>query len=73
MKGLVYCLSLDCHFDIDRNVSIVHCRSSSGDSVDLLCRTISTTVVVSDSCITNLAHGWEGFDPKLCWYCQRHE
>ena len=33
MKGLVYCLSHDCHFDIDRNLSIVHCRSSSGDSV----------------------------------------
>ena len=42
MNGLVYCLSLDCHFDID------------GDSVDLLCRSICTTVVVSDWCITNL-------------------
>ena len=35
MKGLVYCLSHDCHFDIDRNVSIVHCRLSSCDSRDL--------------------------------------
>lgn len=34
-----------------------HCRSSSGDSVDLLSRTY-TTVVVSDWCITNLAQGW---------------
>ena len=58
MKGLVYCLSHDNLFDIDRNVSIVHCRSSSGDSVDLLRRSIYTTVVVSDWCITNLAHGW---------------
>ena len=31
--------------------------SSSGDSVDLLSRTIFTTVVVSDWRITNLAHG----------------
>ena len=35
-----------------------HCRSSSGDSVDLLSRTVCTTVVVSDWCITNLASGW---------------
>ena len=34
-----------------------HCRSSSGDSLYLLSRTY-TTVVVSDWCITNLAHGW---------------
>ena len=34
-----------------------YCRSSSGDSVDLLSRTY-TTVVLSDWCITNLAHGW---------------
>ena len=33
------------------------CRSSSGDSVDLLSRTTCTTVVVSDWSITNLAHG----------------
>ena len=33
------------------------CRSSSGDSVDLLSRTICTTVVVSDWSITNLPHG----------------
>ena len=29
-----------------------------GDSVDSLSRTICTTVVVSDWCITNLAHDW---------------
>ena len=28
------------------------------DSVDLLSRTIRTTVVVSDWCILNLAHDW---------------
>ena len=38
--------------------STAHCRSSSGDSVALLSRTICTFVVVSDWCITNLAHGW---------------
>ena len=38
--------------------STAHWRSSSGDSVALLSRTICTTVVVSDWCITNLAHGW---------------
>ena len=53
-----YRLSNDCHFDIDRDVSTAHCRSSSGDSVDLLSRTICTTVVVGDWCITNLAHSW---------------
>ena len=34
-----------------RDVSTAHCSSSSGDSVDLLSRTICTTVVVSDWCI----------------------
>ena len=42
---------------IDRDVSTA-CRSSSGDSIDLLSRNIFTAVVVSDWCITNLAHGW---------------
>ena len=42
---------------IDRDVSTA-CRSSSGDSIDLLSRNICTAVVVSDWCITNLAHGW---------------
>ena len=36
------------HFDIDRDVSTADCRSSSGDSVDLLSRNRCTTVVVSD-------------------------
>ena len=44
IKGLVYRLSHDCHFDIDRDVSTGHCTSWSGDSVDLLSRTICTTV-----------------------------
>ena len=44
--------------DIDLDVSIAYCRSSSGDSVDLLSRIICNAVVVSDWCITNLAHGW---------------
>ena len=48
IKGLVYHLSHDCHFDIDHDVSTAHCRSSSGDSVGLLSQTICTTVVVSD-------------------------
>ena len=34
IKGLVYRLSHDCNFDIDRDVSTAHCRSSSGDGVD---------------------------------------
>ena len=58
MKGLVLLFSHDCHNDIDRDVSTAHCRSPSGDIVDLLSQTICTTVVVSDWCITNLAHGW---------------
>ena len=36
IKGLVYRLSHDCNFDIDRDVSTAHCGSSSGDGVDLL-------------------------------------
>ena len=56
IKGLANLFSHDCHFNIDRDISTAHCRSSSGDNVDLLCRTICTTVVVSDWCITNLAH-----------------
>ena len=47
-----YRLSYDCHFAIDHDVSIAHCRSSSGDSVDLLSRNFCTTVAVSDLCIT---------------------
>ena len=43
-----YSLSHDCHFDIDHDVSTAHCRSSTGDSVDLLSQTICTTMVVSD-------------------------
>ena len=58
LKGLVYLLSHDCHFDIDYGVLAALCRSSSGDSVGLLSQTICTSVVVTDWCITNLAHGW---------------
>ena len=47
VKGLVYRLSHDCHFDIDRDAS--HCRFSSDDTVDLLGRTICTNVVVSET------------------------
>jgi len=40
MKCLVYCLSHNCRFDIiDCDVSTTYCRSSSGNSVDLLSRT----------------------------------
>ena len=53
-----YRLSHDSRVDIDRDVSTAHCSSSSGDSVDLLSRTICTTVVVSDWCITNLTQDW---------------
>ena len=53
-----YRLSHDCRVEIDRDVSTAHCSSSAGDSVDLLSRTICTTVVVNDWCITNLTHDW---------------
>ena len=68
-EGFANCLSQDCHIGIDRNVSTACCRSSiirgdHGDSVDLLSRTIcSTMVVASDWCIMNLAHGW------LLYFC----
>ena len=56
--GFVDRLSHDCHIDIDRDVSTAYCRSSSGDSVDLLSRTITTMVVIVTDVFTNLAHGW---------------
>ena len=56
MKGVVNGLSSDCHLDIDRHVSTAYCRCSLGDVVDLLSRTICTTMVVSDRCIMNLAY-----------------
>ena len=58
-KGFVYCFSHDCYLDIDCSISTTDCRSSSGNSVNLLRSTICITVhvVVSDWCIMNLAHG----------------
>ena len=49
LKGLVYLLSHDCHFNIDYGVLAALCRSSSGDSVGLLSQTICTSVVVTDT------------------------
>ena len=51
-----YRLSHDSRVDIDRDVSTAHCSSSSGDSVDLLSRTICTTVVVNDWCVKKGNH-----------------
>lgn len=44
-KGFVDRLYHDCHLDIDRSASTAYCWSSSGDSGDLLSRTICTTGV----------------------------
>ena len=55
IKGFVYRWSYESCLDIDRGVSTAYCRFSLGDNVELLSGTISTTVVVSDWCITNLA------------------
>ena len=55
-KGFNFILCLT--IDIDHDNLTTHCRSSSGDSVNVLSRTVCTTVVVSDWCITNLAIGW---------------
>ena len=72
IKSLVLSFVSRFHFDIDRDVSTAHCRSSSGDSVDLLSRTICTTVVVIDWCITNLAHGWwVSVQSIVGQYCER--
>ena len=38
IKGFVHRLSHDCLIDIDRDVSTAYCRSSLGNSVDLLSR-----------------------------------
>ena len=48
IEGFFYCLSHDCHLDIDRDVSTAYFRSSSGNSVVLLSTTICTNMVVSD-------------------------
>ena len=40
------------------SILIATFRLHTAGSVDLLSRTICTTVVVSDWCISNLAHGW---------------
>ena len=72
IKRLVLSFVSRFHFDIDRDVSTAHCRSSLGDSVDLLSRTICTTVVVIDWCITNLAHGWwVSVQSIVGQYCER--
>ena len=57
LKGLVYRLSYVCHF-IDPGISTAHCNFPPSGIVDLLSRTMFTTVFVSDWCITNLAHSW---------------
>ena len=44
MKGVVNSLPSDCHLDIDCHVSTANCRCFSGDGVDLLSRTICTTM-----------------------------
>ena len=46
--SFIVCLTPDCHIDFNRDVLTAYCRSSSGDSVDLLSRTVYTTVIVSD-------------------------
>ena len=51
IKGFVNRLSHDCQKDIDRGVSTAYSRSSSGDSADLLSRTICITLVVKNWCI----------------------
>ena len=54
IKGFVNRLSHDCQKDIDRGVSTSYSRSSSGNGVDLLSRTICTTLVVKNWCIIRL-------------------
>ena len=46
------------------------CRSSPGESVDLLCLTICTTVVASDWCITNLTHVWWVWSKAFLALCE---
>ena len=51
IKGFCYCLSHDCHLDMDPDILALYCWSSLGDSVDLLSRTNCTAMVVGDWCI----------------------
>ena len=74
-KGFVDRMSHESHLDIDCNVSVIYCSSSSGNKVDLLSGTnMYTTVVVSDWCITNLAQGWWVWIQSIagifrgCWF-----
>ena len=57
-----------CHLDIDCNILTTFRRSSSGNCVDLLSRTICATIAVGDWCITNRVYGLVAFDRKHCWY-----
>ena len=58
-------------FIIFCDVPTVYCWSSSGDSVESLSRTISTTVIASDWFITNFTHGWQVFHPRRKPFPQR--
>ena len=72
-KGFVtYRLSHDCHMILIATLRPRTAASSLGDSVDLLSRTICTTVVVSDWCVTWTSLMFGGF-PKHCWYCERRK
>ena len=51
-KGFHLSFVLNWNLDIDRDVATTHCRYIQGDSVDLLSRTICTTMVVG------LTYGW---------------
>ena len=44
IKGFIYRLSHDSHFDLDCAISTTYCRFSSGNIVDLLSRTVCTIV-----------------------------
>ena len=56
IKGLVYLLTIVLWLMITRRFD----STLQVFIIDLLSRIICTTVIVSDWCITNLAHGWEG-------------
>ena len=44
IKGFIYRLSHDSHFDLDCAISTTYCRFSAGNIVDLLSRTVCTIV-----------------------------
>lgn len=63
LKGFAYRLSQYRHLVVDRNVSNAYSWSSSGEDVNVPCRTFSSTSVSNYLCISNLTCCFVDVDP----------